>query len=234
MASLWTSGLNRVLEGVTTIDELLRVAEPPAPGRPAMAPGDRMQPRRRAARALHSPAGGAPDPDQAVRAAHPSADDSEAGVTEIKVGTIDVYVIRELPDGWRVLVLQRSLDTRCPTAWESVHGRLEAGEEPDAGALRELREETGLEAERFYVIAAQPYYLKAMRTVQMSIAFAAFVAEPAEVVLGPEHQSHEWVTVEEALSRFAWPRERQALAEIRSLLGNGHAGPLEDVLRVEW
>ena len=234
MASLWTSGLDRVLEGATTMDELLRVAEPPAPGRPAMASGDRVPSRHGAGRSLHSPAGGAPDPDQAVRAAHPIADDSEAGVTEIKVGTIDVYVIRELPDGWRVLVLQRALDTRCPTAWESVHGRLEAGEEPDAGALRELREETGLEAERFYVIAAQPYYLKAMRTVQMSIAFAAFVAEPADVVLGPEHQSHEWVTVEEALSRFAWPRERQALEEIRSLLGAGHAGPLEDVLRVEW
>jgi len=153
-------------------------------------------------------------------------------VTQIQVGTIDVFVIRPLSDGWRVLVLQRALDTRCPGAWETVHGRLEAGEEPDAGALRELREETGLDAERFYVIAVQPYYLKVMRAVQLSVVFAAFVAEPAIVVIGPEHQRFEWVGVDEAMARFAWPRERQALAEIRELLASGDAGPVEDVLRV--
>lgn len=154
-------------------------------------------------------------------------------MTEITVGTIDVYAIRPLADGWRVLVLQRSLETRCPTAWEAVHGRLERGETPEAGALRELREETGLTPERFYVVATQPYYLKSMRNVQLSISFAAFIAEPAEVTLGPEHQRHEWIGVEDAMRRFAWPRERQALEEIRTVLGAGHAGPLEDVLRVE-
>lgn len=153
-------------------------------------------------------------------------------MTNIEVGTIDVYAIRPRPDGWRILVLQRALDTRCPTAWEAVHGRLEAGEDPADGARRELHEETGLVPERFYVVTTQPYYIPAMRAVQLSIAFAAFVAEPAEVVLGPEHTAHEWLTVDEALQRFAWPRERDALREIVLLLGTGDAGPVEDVLRV--
>ena len=153
-------------------------------------------------------------------------------MTQILVGTIDVYVIRPRPEGWLVLVLQRADDTRCPGAWEAVHGRLEPGEEPADGALRELREETGLAAERFYVITAQPYYLKAARNVQISIGFAAFVAEDAEVVLGPEHVAYEWLHVDAALARFAWPRERQALREIVDLLFTGDAGNVEDVLRV--
>ena len=165
-------------------------------------------------------------------ACEPSAGLSLPGVTEIAVGTIDAYLIRAARDGWRVLVLQRADDTRCPGAWETVHGRLEAGESPEAGAVREIREETGLEVERLYVITVQPYYLKASSTVQLAVVFAAFVAEPAHVTLGPEHKRFEWLDVADATARFAWPRERVALGEIVSLLGAGDAGPVEDVLRV--
>jgi hypothetical protein len=52
------------------------------------------------------------------------------------------------------------------------------------------------------------------------------------VSLGAEHSRSDWLTVEEALGRFYWPRERAALREIVELLGSGDAGPAEDVLRV--
>ena len=154
-------------------------------------------------------------------------------MAEAKVGTVDVYVIRPLETGWRVLVLQRAPEgTRCPLAWETVHGRLETGEQPEDGAIRELREETGLAARRLYSITVQPYYLHAMQTVQLAVVFAAFVDEPAVVTLGPEHVRYEWLTVAHALDRFVWPREQQALREIVHLLRTGDAGPVEDVLRV--
>lgn len=153
-------------------------------------------------------------------------------MTEIRVGVVDVYVVRPRPEGWRVLCLQRALDTRCPTAWEAVHGRMEDGERPEDAALREVREETGLVPERLYSICVQPFYLQRFGTVQQAVVFCAFVPEPAEVTLGPEHQAHRWCTVEEALVTFVWPRERQALQEIVQLLGGGDAGPVEDVLRV--
>ena len=153
-------------------------------------------------------------------------------MAELSIGTIDVYVVRPLPDGWRVLVLQRSLDTRCPTAWESVHGHIEPGEEPQEAAIRELREETGLSATRLYNVTVQPFYLHATNTVQMAVVFAAFVDEPGHVTTGPEHSRAEWLTVDDALSRFAWPREREALREIVQLLHRGDAGAVEDVLRV--
>ena len=158
-----------------------------------------------------------------------------ARTTEIRVGVVDVYVIRGRtagPDGWRVLCLQRADDTRCPTAWEAVHGRMEEGERPEDAALREVIEETGLAAERLYSICVQPFYLQKFGVVQQAVVFCAFVAEPAEVRTGPEHQAHRWLTVDEAMRTFVWPRERQALAEIVQLLGAGDAGPVEDVLRV--
>jgi 8-oxo-dGTP pyrophosphatase MutT (NUDIX family) len=148
------------------------------------------------------------------------------------VGVVDVYVIRPRPAGWRVLTLRRALGTRCPGSWEAVHGRIEPGERPEAAAEREVGEETGLAVERLYNVTVQPFYLHRSATVQVSIVFAAFVVDAGDVSLGAEHQAHEWLTVDEAMRRFAWPKERDALSQIVQLLGGGDAGPLEDVLRV--
>lgn len=134
-------------------------------------------------------------------------------------------------DDWRVLVLQRSPDTRCPGAWETVHGHIEPGEEPEDAAIRELREETGLQAERLYNVTVQSFYLHKTHQLMMAVVFAAFVKR-ADVTTGPEHQAAEWLTVAEARRRFQWPRERMALDEVTELLAAGNAGAAEDVMRV--
>jgi hypothetical protein len=58
------------------------------------------------------------------------------------------------------------------------------------------------------------------------------VAEASQVVLGPEHQHAEWLSVDDALARYTWPRSRAALNDIVDLLGSGDAGVVDDVLRV--
>ena len=167
--------------------------------------------------------------------------DLAAHFPPLRVGVVDVYVVCPDPagwDAWRVLVLQRApTGTRCPLAWETVHGRLEPGERPEDAALRELREETGLAADRLYNVTTQAFYLHgtapgAGHSVQVAVAFCAFVGDARVPTLGPEHVSHAWLAPADARARFAWPREREALDHVRVLVGGGDAGPLEDVLRV--
>lgn len=153
-------------------------------------------------------------------------------MTELRVGVVDVYVIRPDRAAWLVLTLQRGEGTRCPTAWEAVHGHIEPGERPEDAAVREVGEETGLVIDRLYNVTCQPFYLHTLGVVQVAVVFAAFVREPADVTLGGEHQRYEWLSVADAASRFAWPREREALTQIAALLAGGDAGPMEDVLRV--
>ena len=153
-------------------------------------------------------------------------------MTELRVSVIDAYVVRPYRAEWLVLALQRSAQTRCPGSWETVHGRMEPDERPEDAAVREVREETGLEVDRLYSITCQPFYLHTLGVVHMAVVFAAFVREPGDVILGDEHQGYEWLTMAEAATRFTWPREREALSHIRILLGTGDAGPAEDVLRV--
>lgn len=153
-------------------------------------------------------------------------------MTAIEAGTVDVFVVRPLASGWLVFVARRGSGTRCTGAWETIHGRIEKGERPEDAATREVREESGLELERLYNVGIQPFYLHATGTVQLAVVFCGFVSEPAAVLLGDEHDEHAWLSIQDACSRFAWPRERQSLLEAHQLLQDGHAGPVEDVLRV--
>jgi 8-oxo-dGTP pyrophosphatase MutT (NUDIX family) len=140
-------------------------------------------------------------------------------------------VIDPAPEGWRVLLLRRSKATRCPGTWETVHGTIEANEEPEQAALREVTEETGLRIARLYSITVQPFYLPSRHVVMLGVGFAAFVQE-TQVLLDAEHDAAEWLTVDQALERFHWPRERDGLRDAVKLLASGDAGPAEDVLRV--
>ncbi|MGE0441246.1 MAG: NUDIX domain-containing protein [Gemmatimonadales bacterium] len=154
-------------------------------------------------------------------------------MTGIAVHFVDVYPIRFVVGGAETLVLRRSAAVRCTGAWEAVHGHIEAGETPVTAALRELLEETGLAPTAFYNLSrTEAFYLHRTDEVAMIPAFAAIVDPAADVVVSEEHDEARWLSLADARTELAWPRERRALADIEILLGNGDAGPLEDVLRV--
>jgi type II secretory ATPase GspE/PulE/Tfp pilus assembly ATPase PilB-like protein/8-oxo-dGTP pyrophosphatase MutT (NUDIX family) len=208
--SLWGCGVAQLIEGNTSVQELVRVIEP--------------ETTRGEYDASH-PAHNSPRPILYERP-------SEHRMTKITPGVIEIFVIRHNGGEWRVLALQRALDGKRPGSWETVYGKIDAREKPEKAAVRELREETGLEVESLYNVTVTSFYLHSSGTIQMCITFAAFVPEDAEVILGEEHQKFEWLSVDEACERFTWPREAHALRDAQHLLGTGDAGPVEDVLRV--
>jgi dihydroneopterin triphosphate diphosphatase len=146
---------------------------------------------------------------------------------------VDVSVLRRVAGRWEALVLRRAPGGRCPGAWETVHGRIEPGETPVQAALRELLEETGLTAERWYNLSrVESFYLHRTDEVALIPVFVAVVGEAAPIMLSVEHDRAEWMPPDRAASTFAWPRERRAIEDAMVLLASGDAGPLEDVLRI--
>ncbi len=207
MRSLWESGLAHVRAGRTTLEELRRVAAPPAAGNFRAS-----RPVARSALVQRSPVFESP--------------------ISVDVGTVEVYVVHPDPDGWRVLVLQRAADVIRPGSWEVVTGSMDAGERPEAAAARELREETGLAADRLYSVAVQPFYLPRRSSIQLSVVFAAFVDAPGAVALSHEHARCEWLSVEHAAQRCTWPRSRRTIGDIAQLLGPDNVARVDDVLRI--
>jgi len=231
MRSLWQSGVAHAVGGRTTLDEVRRVASPDDDAKVVAEP----EPRpfiRSADLSERDPVQRLRDDLEAVLTRAAALRSRLQPMTSIEVGTVDVFVVRSLPQGWRVLALQRGRETRCPTAWEPVHGHIEPGETPEEAAIRELREESGLTPDRLYVVRVSPFYVRRTRTLQLAVVFAAFLDRDAEVAIGDEHQGFEWLSVDDALARFAFPGERASLREIVELLSTGDAGPVDDVMRV--
>ena len=151
----------------------------------------------------------------------------------LAVRYVDVYVLRRAGDAWELLLLRRAPGTRCTGAWEVVHGHLEADERPTAAALRELREETGLEVERLYNLSrVELMYRHTTDEVAVIPVFVAMVPAGAEPRLSAEHDRHAWRTLPEALPILAWPRSARAVEDILRVFTGVDAGPVEDVLRV--
>lgn len=124
--------------------------------------------------------------------------------------------------GAEYLVLLRSPEDHG--YWHLVAGGIEEGEAPDAAALRELEEETGLEAPvRFERLPLPLGYRRAVDGVEVRLhPFAAEVPPGWEPVLNEEHVDYRWCTPEEAdrLLEYWEPRAAiQVLEQRRRRMG---------------
>jgi len=130
---------------------------------------------------------------------------------KIPVSTLTVVHTPDL----RVLLIERA---DAPGYWQSVTGSQEPGESLAATAARELREETGIDAERYggvrdwqvsnvYEIYARWRHRYAQGiTHNTEHVFGLEVPEPIAVVLEPrEHRAYAWLPYAEAAAKcFSW------------------------------
>lgn len=137
---------------------------------------------------------------------------------------VDVWVFRLEPTGGpEILLLRRSAGRILAGLWQGVSGSLEAGETIVAGALRELREETGFDAAAIDALydldQVNQFHEPSVDAVISAAVFAVRVASGAELRLSTEHDAARWLTPPEALELIVWPAYRESIARIeRDLL----------------
>lgn len=113
----------------------------------------------------------------------------------------------------RILGMKRSsTKDAAPDIWEAVSGRLEPGEDPLEGVIREVREETGL------VVRVDPRPWAAFTTeragVPMLIVYYVATWIAGEVRISEEHSEARWLTASEFARLTPIPRLAQAVREV--------------------
>jgi len=130
------------------------------------------------------------------------------------------------------LALRRARDRKIlPGIWQPVTGRKRPRERAIACAVREVREETGLEPRRWWALESTTVYFDAADdAVTMLPLFAAEIGARDRVELSDEHDACRFLSARAAGRRFLWEAQRRGLdAVCREVL---RAGPLARALEV--
>lgn len=131
---------------------------------------------------------------------------------DVITGSISTYVFTMLHGHPSFLLLYRAPHLMHADTWQAVHGRIDEGERAFDAAWRETLEETGLTPERFFKTDfVETFYSEYTDAVHLVPAFAAFVTGAPGARLSEEHNAYEWCSLEDALSRFVWPSQREAV-----------------------
>jgi 8-oxo-dGTP pyrophosphatase MutT (NUDIX family) len=108
--------------------------------------------------------------------------------------------------------------------WDFPKGNIEPGETPEQAALRELKEETGIEKVRLvagFSRAMKYFYRREGQTIFKLVIFLLARSANRKVTLSWEHTDYAWLALPDALERLTYENARELLREAHEFMRSG-------------
>ncbi len=105
--------------------------------------------------------------------------------------------------------------------WDFPKGHIEAGEDAQTAAARELQEETGVRDARFipgYKESMRYFYRKSGEGMLKVVIYFLAQTPTGNVTLSFEHSGYAWLMYEAALTRLTFKNARDLLTKAQSFL----------------
>ena len=104
--------------------------------------------------------------------------------------------------------------------WDLPKGKIEKGESKEQAALRELKEETGLETEIVNGFSEQYHYFFKQDGELMKKTVYFFIGEALSdsVTLSEEHIGSEWLSFEKSMKRLTFDNTKMVLEKAEAFL----------------
>ena len=119
-------------------------------------------------------------------------------------------------DGTVLLLRVPRREGKNEAFWQPITGGIEGQETASEAAIREIREETGLDvaADSLAVVAED---FRAEISPELTISKTVFSARvtPGEITLSPlEHEAHQWAAPDDVQPQLYWESNRQTWAMV--------------------
>ena len=141
-------------------------------------------------------------------------------MANIKVRVVDCYVYQQTDKGLKFLILKRNEKKLYEHLWQGVAGKIEKDEEAWQTAIRELKEETGLDPLKMFVADhVSQFYEKHGDRVNLVPVFGIEV-DSKNVILSDEHIEYKWVDFKEAFDTLVWNGQKKGIQNVYNMVSN--------------
>ncbi len=130
---------------------------------------------------------------------------------QIESYLIEAHIFRENEKEIEFLLIKRAESEIYPGIWQMVSGKIDVNEKAFEAALREIKEETDLVPEEFWVVPnITSFYEPHRDSICMVPVFAAKVNMNSVVKISNEHSEYKWANLDEVKKLLAWPGQRES------------------------
>jgi len=148
-------------------------------------------------------------------------------MASVTVRVVDCYVYRQTDDGLKFLLMKRNLNKIYEHLWQGVAGKIEDGETAPEAAIRELKEETGLDPVNMFVADHVSRFYEVHGDRVNLVPVFGMEVDSDEVMLSEEHVDFKWVTIKEALNTLVWNGQKEGIQTVHDMV-------ISDDDRMRW